>query len=82
MSVGRTRFPAKTEEEFKAWLRSLPPETTFCHPLRVDCCPIARFTGVGTWLLTDIPEWAQRFMDRYDEISGDTLQQALDCINS
>jgi hypothetical protein len=75
-------FPDKSEDEFKAWLRSLPPETKFCQTGRCASCPIAQFTGIETWMFrsSSIPQWADRFMDRYDEIQGETLQQALDCI--
>ena len=70
----------KTLDEFKAWLKSLPPETKFCESLRICSCPIAKFTGVDTWLL-DAPNWAERFMDRFDRgsnFSNDTVERAIE----
>jgi hypothetical protein len=70
----------KTLGEFKAWLKSLPPGTKFCESLRICSCPIAKFTGVETWLL-DIPRWAERFMDRFDRESNmrnDTVERAIE----
>lgn len=77
----RLPFPNKTEEEFKAWLRSLPPETRFCERWRVESCPIARFTGIETWKLIDVPDWAESFMAEYDKRAGETLAEALDIIS-
>lgn len=70
----------KTLDEFKAWLKSLPPETKFCESLRISSCPIAKFTGVQTWAL-DAPVWADRFMKRFDSGSkggNDTVERAIE----
>lgn len=69
----------KTLDEFREWLRSLPPDTKFCESLRICSCPIARFTGVETYLL-DAPDWAKRFMDRFDresDLANDTVGRAI-----
>jgi len=70
----------KTLDEFREWLRSLPPDTRFCESLRVNSCPIAKFTGVETWLLQS-PDWASRFMDKFDRGSdyrNDTVERAIE----
>lgn len=70
----------KTLDEFKAWLKSLPPETKFCESLRIFSCPIAKFTGIDTWLL-DAPAWAEKFMRCFDIGSNggrnDTVERAI-----
>ena len=75
----------KTLAEFKDWLRSLPPDTKFCESLRICSCPIAKFTGVETWLL-DAPKWAERFMARFDRGSNggrnDTVERAIEIADS
>lgn len=74
----------KTLDEFREWLKSLPPGTTFCESLRVCSCPIAKFTGVPTWLL-DTPAWADRFIKSFDIGSmggNDTVERAIEIADS
>ncbi len=57
----------KSKEEFLAWLRSLPADTKFCEGMRIETCPIAKFTGQQACTEDlHMPEWATTFMEHFD----------------
>lgn len=68
----------KTKVEFLAWLKSLPEDTKFCDKLRINTCPIAKFTGEPAYSRSlGNPAWVNEFISRYDSKSGRDLGLAV-----
>lgn len=66
----------KTKDDFKLWLKRLPPDTTFCQDLRILSCPIARFTGEPA--LKQLAQgWQFEFMDKFDRLCSSSLEDAI-----
>jgi hypothetical protein len=66
-----------TRDDFVDWLKSLPPETTFCQGFRSLTCPIAIFSGDYAPSSDGLPAWAETFIARYDEDLSTSLEAAL-----
>ncbi len=62
------QFEQMTLKEFAAWLRSQPADRMYNETLRSECCPIARFTGRPAAAgMVGMPDWANYFIDRFDD---------------
>jgi hypothetical protein len=67
-----------TLKDFRAWLGSLPSDTTFCGGFRTQTCPVAQFLGrPASHGDASLPEWATAFMTRYDSNCSTSLAEAL-----
>jgi hypothetical protein len=67
---------------FKAWLESLPPETTFCDELRINSCPIAKYTNRKSYEVETSGGWVEYFIKRYDSKQSKSLQDALEIVHN
>jgi hypothetical protein len=68
-----------TQHDFVEWLRSLPPDTTFCQDaFRSQTCPIAMFSGDPAIPSGEYDAWVRTFIRRYDERLSTSLADALE----
>jgi len=76
-ALGIAKSVIYTKADFVNWLKSLPPDTTFCQGFRSQTCPIAIFSGDYAPSSDGLPGWAETFIAMYDQDLSTSLEAAL-----